>query len=116
MQCLAAAIDRMARNTRYENTIQNLEAAFHKNDIHYEFYEKLFDYNSFKRLEIFLEIPLTEADFKSRINQSPKSQALPEDLSRKVALEYKSTYQFIREKFGKQALELWPNSKLIEPD
>ena len=108
------AIDRMARNTRYEHTIHNLETAFNTNDIHYEFYEKLFEESSFKHLERFLGIPLTEPDFKSRINESPKSQTLPEEISRKVAHEYKNTYQFIREKFGNQTLDLWASKKFIE--
>ena len=63
--------------------------------------------------ETFLGIPLSMPDFKSRINESPKNLFLPEDVSRKVALEYKNTYQVIQEKFGNQALELWASNKFI---
>ena len=108
------AIDRMARNTRYEETIRNLENAFPTHNIHYEFYENLFQENSFKRLETFLGIQLTEPDFERRINESPKNLTLPEDIARKVALEYRNTYQAIEEKFGAQSLELWTNSKFIK--
>ena len=103
----------MARNTRYEDTIHNLETAFDSKDIHYEFYEKFFEKSSYMRLETFLGIPLSMPDFKSRINESPKNLFLPEDVSRKVALEYKNTYQVIQEKFGNQALELWASNKFI---
>ena len=105
------AIDRMARNTRYETTIRNLEAAFSPNDIYYGFYENLFQPDSFKRLERFLEIPLQEPDFKTRINASPKSSALPDNIALKIALEYQNTYHAIQEKFGHQAIDLWPNNK-----
>ena len=64
----------MARNTRYENTINNLKSASHVNHIHYEFYEKLFEKSSFNCLEKFLGIPLTEPDFKSQVNESQKAK------------------------------------------
>lgn len=107
------SIGRMTRNTRYEDTIHNLETAFDSKDIHYEFYENFFKKSSYMRLETFLGIPLSLPDFKSRINESPKNLSLPEDVSRKVALEYRNTYQVIQEKFGNQALELWASNKFI---
>ena len=108
------AIDRMARNTRYEKTIYNLEVAFNKDEIFYEFYEKLFDANSFARLESFLGIHLAQPDFTSRINSSPKNIALPEEIYRKVALEYRDSYKAVQEKFGTKVVDFWPGYKYIE--
>lgn len=108
------SIERMARNTRYEETIRNLEAAFHTNNIHYEFYERLFEESSFKRFETFLGIPLAAPDFKSRINESPKKLGISDAIARTVALEYRNTYQAIKDKFGSETLALWASNRFVE--
>jgi len=60
--------------TRYDRTITELEKVFDTDNIYYNFYEKLFTYNSYSKLENFLKIKLATPDFSTKVNESPKEK------------------------------------------
>jgi len=94
--------------TRYENTIRNLEAVFPRENIHYEFYETLFQEDSIKKLCAFLEIDYIKPDFGRQINASP-SKFLPNDEDVIEARKfYGKTYDFCMKRFGAEHIKnIW---------
>ncbi len=107
------AIDRFARNTRYEKTVSVIEKVFDPADIFYDFYENLFKRSTLSRLSQFLQITLSDPDFKTKINSSPKNEELSLELREKMANEYKDTYTIMIKKFGDSLYDFWPNARLI---
>ena len=108
------AMERFARNTHYEITINNIEKSFDPKDIFYDFYENLFQESTLSRLSQFLGIAFSEPDFQAKINASPKNERLSLELNKKIALEYKETYVKMIEKFGPSLYDLWPNAKFAQ--
>lgn len=107
------AIDRFARNTRYEKTVTVIEKVFDPADIFYDFYENLFNESTLSRLSQFLQITLSDPAFKTKINASPKNEELSLELREKIANEYKDTYTKMIKKFGHPLYDFWPNARLI---
>ena len=102
--------------TRYEKTIVNLESVFDIDDIHYEFYEDLFNEDSIKQITSFLSIPYLKPDFKEKVNASPDNDAA---ISDSVVIDivdyYRATYLFVIEKFGAEKVkDLWWNSQHLK--
>ena len=100
--------------TRYENTINNLEAVFTPDKIYYGFYEELFTPKSIKDICKFLDITYIKPNFKKIVNASPKDKTdIPSALSNSVVQHYQSTYDFCLNKFGEKfIINIWPNSVL----
>lgn len=99
--------------TRYEITIQNLEHVFSKEQIHYEFYENLFNENSIREITKFLQIDYIEPDFTNKINVSPKNIEDNEALKTVIVNYYRDTYYFILNKFGEEVKTYWKNYRYL---
>jgi hypothetical protein len=101
--------------TRYEATVQRLDDVF-GDDAHYVFYEQLFAEQELRRLSDFLGIAYRPADVSQRLNVSPKEAAsLPDETVRLVANHFRSTYDFVADRFGVADLgSLWPSSRFLE--
>lgn len=103
--------------TRYEETIRALEAAFDPATIHYEFYERLMNAQAIRTLTDFLGLPFVAPDFDRRLNVTEKQAELSDEMRRTVAQYYKPTYDFVVERFGRSTVEpLWSNLRFAEPE
>lgn len=102
-----------AARTRYDLTIANLERAFAPEEIHYEFYERLFTQEAVARICGFLGIDPVPADFDRRLNASPRS-SLSEQAMRTVTRSYREVYDTLGDRFGVETLAgLWPSMRLL---
>lgn len=103
-----------AIRTRYDLTIKNVESVFSADEIHYLFYEELFNETSIKNLCDYLEIPYITPDFNHQPNKSRTSNEIPETLKYEIANFYRPVYEHIAAKFGDEKMKsLWPSFKLL---
>lgn len=94
--------------TRYEVTIANLEQVFPREDIHYEFYERLFRDESIRGITDFLNIPFRKPDFGKQVNTTKSKFQIDNDLLREVYQYYLPTYDFIAERHGRETMaDIW---------
>lgn len=100
--------------TKYEKTIKKLEQVFDKEDIHYAFYETLFNESSIEELTDFLSIPHVSPSFDKKLNASPKNTSMEESTLSQIANQFEQTYRFVFEKFGEEKIRnIWANSRYI---
>ncbi len=100
--------------TRYDKTIQNLEAVFDASEIFYGFYETLFTETSIKDLCEFLEIPFFQPDFKHLTNVSKTDNEINTELLEAIYKHYKPVYDFVSQKFGESFVSsIWPDRRVI---
>jgi hypothetical protein len=105
-----------ADRTRYDLTMEALEAAFPREDIFYGFYERLFSAETLAPLCEFLGIDFHEPNTGRQVNISPKSEgaALPEDTRRTIARHFGPVYDAVQRRFpGLDLAELWPSTRLL---
>lgn len=93
--------------TDYKKIILNLESVFKPQELHFDFYERLFTPAAYQRFSDFIEFTLKPPDFGNFVNASPKNSELSKELSRAIAQHYSQTYQFVEERFNGIASELW---------
>ena len=94
--------------TKYENTIQNLEKAFSKEEIYIGFYENLFDNHNISLLSEFLGINISQSHKHNYENVSPSFKLDPE-ISKICRKFYKDTYDYFFTNFPATRL-LWNNN------
>ncbi|NBB80553.1 MAG: hypothetical protein GVY36_14105 [Verrucomicrobia bacterium] len=93
--------------TRYDLTIQNLMSVFGREDVYFEFYERMFDSGRLERLMTFLGLPFHKPDLARRKNVSAEIGGL-RDSDRLLAIsKYKSVYDFCHEFFHGQLPNTW---------
>ncbi len=104
-----------AFRTRYELTIQNLESVFPADELHYNFYERLFNDDSIRDISEFLRLEFDAGppDFSRRINTSEKHEPISRELQQEVAEYYAQTYRYVRHRFGSVVKELWPRTSML---
>lgn len=92
----------------YHETIENLEAAFETDSIHYAFYEELFTDPEIQRLCDFLEISYVEAPFETKRNAGGE-KTRPSDKTIIAARDlFSETYEFCQDRFGQDRINrLW---------
>jgi len=94
--------------TRYDLTIQALEAIFPQEDIYYFFYENLFCSDCSSDIARFLAVPNFNPNFSLRKNSSPYPKVdLQMNTIKQVVDYYYHVYTFIAEKFGADAIIKW---------
>jgi len=105
-----AALDRfdfLHRKSRYEQTIQELEAAVPQELIHFMFYEDIFLRERYESIFDFLDIKRMNFDVNMTINSDRSKISRPPEDQWQIAIEnFTETYEFIRSRFG---LENVPN-------
>lgn len=102
--------DKVEARTRYDLTIQTLESVFDNDQIHYEFYERLFNEDSVSRLCDFLGIPTKPAKFDMRVNAAKVSITASEAVKSKIYEYYSPVYDFIFERYSKEFIStIWKN-------
>lgn len=96
--------------TAYHDTMQRLETVFPPEDVHYEFYERLFRPESIEAITGFLGIAGAAPDFSRMINVSRNDNELSAAARLAIFEQYRDTYGYIAERFGEPLMrELWPN-------
>jgi len=96
--------------TNYPMTINNLEAVFDPDNIHFGFFEDLFTDAEVKKITDFLGIEYVEADFGNLVNASPRTEDLSQENIEKARTLFASTYDFIAKKFPEKDIKtLWKN-------
>jgi len=92
----------------YERLVKALDTVFTPEQIHIEFYERLFTPGAVQRITDFLGLPARKADFDQRINAAPsRSKLSPELIARAYEL-YAPTYNYCRTRFGAELIDsLW---------
>jgi len=106
-----------AERTRYEETVQRVDAAF-GDQAGYAFYEELFHPATtewvLRSLCDLAGIDYREPDLDARFNVSPRSAALPEETIRAVAEHYRPTYEFVASRFPDRDLpKIWPSARFV---
>ena len=93
---------RVIKRTRYENTINNLEKIFNKDDIFYSLYENLFETVTLDRLKNFLCLPNLIFNSNKIIYSNPKAKKieLSDDLKKDIFTFYKDTYLLCDTRFN----------------
>ena len=89
--------------TRYENTINNLEKVFEKEDIFYCLYENLFAQDTLDRMRNFLNLKDLSFDTKKIIWKTSKEGYelnLSNELRNNIFNFYKDTYSICDERFN----------------
>jgi hypothetical protein len=105
-----------ADRTRYDLTMDALEAAFPREAIFYGFYERLFSTETLRPLCELLGIDFHEPDFGRQVNVSPKSEGagLPEETVRTIARHFAPVYAAVQRRFPDLDLAaIWPSVRQL---
>ncbi len=85
--------------TRYEVICENLLAAFDESELHFGFYENMFEAAKVADLSRFLGVPNRPDAAGEQFNVSRKIEGVSEDLRRKVRDYYAETYEYCFRRF-----------------
>lgn len=98
--------------SRYDLTLDRLDAAFGPDLVHLDLYERLFRPGAVEELSAFLGIDPHEPDLDKRVNASPTEAVLPESSVREMAATYAPVYDAVARRFPGLDLErLWPSAR-----
>lgn len=92
--------------TRYDWTIQALEAAIPRQNLFYGLYEELFCEAEIDRLSSFLGLESRHEFADNRFNISKPQSALGDETARRIAEEYREVYQFCAARLP-QIRQIW---------
>lgn len=93
---------------RYDLTIQALEQVFDADDIHYAFYETIFDNAEVRKVTNFLGIDFISGDFDRKVNASPHPTKLSQKSTIDAKEHFEEVYSFCKTKFGEEFIErIW---------
>lgn len=96
--------------TDYHLTLAALEQVFAPEDIHTEFYERLFTPEATAKICAFLGIPHVPPELDKGVNTAPKAAPISEATAARVARAYADVYRFAVERYGRETIaELWPH-------
>ena len=97
-----------AIRTRYEDTLEALDQAFRRHEVHLGFYESMFETSEIHRLAKFLNVPVKLHERDHIRNASPSIE-LPASLHQQCHAFYQSTYEYCWRRFP-ETRALWTNS------
>lgn len=100
--------------SNYAGTVDRLYAVFDSDEIFLEFYETLFSQTVFDRFCAFAEITPFDADLDKKVNPSPKTSPIPEDISKELALYYAPVYRALADRIGADHLKsVWWSARFV---
>ena len=100
--------DNFVLRTRYETTVENIEAVFPIEDVYYGIYENMFELNNINRLSGFLGIDARYEHARIVKNASPNDAKMDNDLINQCREFYDETYDFCHRRFP-ETKRLWRN-------
>lgn len=102
-----------ALRTQYGQTIAALDQAFEPDEVHYGFFENLFEEARIREICALIGIDFHEPRFDVRRNVSPPAR-VPDEVLRPVAQHYRDVYEAVAARFPAVDLEaLWPGTRLL---
>ena len=84
--------------TRYDLTIEELEASFDSDNVFIGLYERLADIDQLSSLSKFCNVDVRPALMNEKHNVSPKVSQLDINVARKIARHYQGVYEFVARK------------------
>lgn len=100
--------------SRYDATIERLEAAVPREQIHYMFYETMFEQAAIDGLMRFLGISGVPVDTSRKINAAPKTEApVSARLLEQLRAALAPTYSYVTERFGDAVPSEWHRASEI---
>ena len=98
----------------YIKTLARLDQVFDSDHLFIEFYEQLFSQKVVDRFCTFSGISRIDADLGKRVNSSPKSLPIPEDIGLMIARHYSEIYFSLAKRYGEDMIkELWWSSRFV---
>lgn len=105
-----------AARSRYDLTLEAIEAVFEPNDVHICFFEELFTPDGIAALARFARVPVEEDAGASKVNArgsaSGGAQAMSESLTADIARHYAPVYRAVADRFPRVAT-LWPSARYV---
>ena len=92
--------------TRYDRTLQRIEAVFDPGQIYTGFYETLFDDAPLAALSDFLGVPVNASHRDVQVNVTDRGAELPADLKQAIRAHYAPVYAYCHDRFP-ETRELW---------
>lgn len=103
------------KRTKYDVIIRNLETVFAPEELHYGFYETLFDQEQVDRICDFLNIARRPANLAEKSNVSPSQGSPDMQAIHAVAEHYRGAYDFCSNRFGRDFIHsIWPHAALLD--
>lgn len=99
--------------TDYHRTLANLEAAFAPEDIHFGFYETMFEADEIARLSRFLGLAPKPELVENRFNTSDKTSEISDAAKARIAEEYRPVYEDCAARFP-VTREIWGGWKHLD--
>ena len=97
----------------YQHTIKNIEKVFDRQNIYYGFYETLFNEMSYTNIQNFLGISLNKFDTEQVFNASPKTTEIPPETNQELIQRFRSTYDYMLDRFGNSMKDIWQGYQLL---
>lgn len=111
----SAMADWQEKRTKYDVILPKLERVFPAEDIHYGFYETLFDQSQVDAICDFLDIRRQNANLNTKSNASPKTDNPDPEALRAVAEHYRGAYEYCADRFGADFIRnIWPYAALLD--
>lgn len=99
---------------QYTDTLARLAQVFAPEDIFVEFYERLFSKDVTDSICDFAGIGPVDADLAKRVNVSPKTAQLPDDLAFEMAQHYADIYRELAGFYGTEfIMDLWGSARFV---
>jgi len=95
-----------AKRSDYRQTIENIESVFDPEQIHYVFFENLFNQTTVNGICDFLEISHRPASLNVKRNEAAR-YAVPIELRKDMIAHLRPQYDFVIDKFGAAVPENW---------
>ena len=86
---------------------------FDRQNIYYGFYETLFNEMSYTNIQNFLGIPLNKFDTEQVFNASPKTTEIPRETNHELVQRFRSTYDYMLDRFGNSMKDIWQGYQLL---
>ena len=103
------------KRTKYDVILPKLERVFPAQDIHYGFYETLFDQGQVDQICDFLGIRRQQANLSVKSNASPKTDSPDPEALKAAAEHYRGAYEFCAQRFGEAFIrQIWPYAALLD--
>lgn len=108
--------ERYRIRTQYEHTLRSVDEVFGPDEVHFGFYETLFEPDEVRRIADLAGIGYHEPDFSQRRNMSQRKAdgGLDEELVKRVAQHYGATYEAVAARFPAVDLtRIWPSASHV---
>ena len=98
-------LPRFTKRSDYKSTLEVISQVFKKEQVFFEFYERLFKKKTINRLSKFIGFKLENISFSEKENDSEKI-IYPEEIKDKLKFYFKETYEYCNSKFP-ETKKLW---------